>query len=382
MLEVALFGKPNAGKSSFFKAATLIDVKIASYPFTTLKPNTGIAYVTSKCACRDFGVKCNPRNSKCLDGVRLIPIRLWDIAGLVKDAHLGRGMGTSFLDDIRQASCLIHVVDASGLTDAEGKPTVGYNPANDIKVLEEEIDLWFASVVERAVSKIKNVEKIPEPELVEILAKRLSGLRVKRGQIRETLERVSLLDVKGFASELRKVSKPILVAANKIDLPEAQRNFEELKKMENVVPTSAEAEIALRKAAEKGLIAYTPGNGFKVVGELNEAQKKGIERIKRVIEKYGSTGIQTSLNRAVFGLLKYKIVYPVANSNKLCDTSGNVLPDALLVPPDTTLKDLAYLVHTEIGEKFIGGINARSKQKLGADYLLKNNDVVEILFKH
>ena len=154
-MQIGLVGKPSSGKSSFFKAATMINVQIADYPFTTIKPNTGMGYVTTECVCKKYGVKCNPNNSLCVDGIRFVPVKLIDVAGLVPDAHLGKGMGNQFLDDLRQADCLIHVVDCSGLTDAEGKQTKDHNPCEDVRFLEREIDLWFIKIIERALEKYK-----------------------------------------------------------------------------------------------------------------------------------------------------------------------------------------------------------------------------------
>lgn len=383
MLEIALFGKPNSGKSSFFKAATMIDVEISPRPFTTIKPNRGVGYVIIDCACKELNVSCKPKYGKCKDGKRYVPVQLWDIAGLVRDAHLGKGMGTAFLDDVRQASALIHIVDASGLTDEEGKPTSGHDPSEDIEFLEKEIDLWFAGVIERALEKFKRTLAVSSrTDLVKILTEQLSGLEISKQSIEQALEKASITDIEKFASEIRKISKPVLIAANKIDLESARENFEKLKeKYSNIVPTSAEAEITLKKAAEAKLIEYLPGNGFEITGQLNEIQKKALEFLKReIIDKYGSTGVQNCLNKAVFELLNYIAVYPVADANKLVDTDKNVLPDVFLVPKGTTVKELAFRVHTELGEKFICGVDARTKRRLAADYQLKNNDVIEIKF--
>jgi ribosome-binding ATPase YchF (GTP1/OBG family) len=213
----------------------------------------------------------------------------------------------------------------------------------------------------------------------------LSGLEIEKHHIEQVSEKVFITDIEKFARELRKISKPIILAANKIDLKESQENFVKLKeKYQNIVPTSAEAEIALKKASEKGLIDYLSGNGFKINDStrLDASQLRALEFIKKeVIDKYGSTGVQTCLNKAVFELLNYIAVYPVADANKLTDTSGNILPDTFLVQKGTNLKDFAFKIHTDIGEKFIGGLDARTKKKLGADYVLKNNDIVEILFR-
>ncbi|MEM5879244.1 MAG: redox-regulated ATPase YchF [Candidatus Aenigmatarchaeota archaeon] len=382
MMIIGICGKTNVGKSSFFKAATLIDVEIANRRFVTISPNAGIGYVITDCVCKEFGVKCNPKNSICKNGKRFIPIKLIDVAGLIPGAHAGKGLGNKFLDDLRQASAFIHIVDASGLTDAEGNPTQGYDPSFDVEFVKEEIELWFADVVKRALTKIGKAGS--KAELVQMLAEQLSGLEVNKKQIETVLEKVWISDAEKFAREIRRISKPMLIAANKIDLPEAQKNFELLKEKFKdliIIPTSADYEIALRKAAEAGLIDYLPGDGFKVLDEskLSEAQKKAMEKIRALIEKYGSTGVQDCLNKAVFDLLGYIVVYPVEDENKLCDKHGNVLPDALLMPKGSTALDLAFKIHTEIGEKFICAIDARSKRRLGKDYVLQNNDVIRIM---
>ena len=384
-MQIGLVGKPSSGKSTFFKAATLIDVKITGIPFCTLEPNVGIGYVIIDCVCKEFGVKCEPRKGYCKNGKRFVPIRLIDVAGLVPGAHEGRGLGNKFLDDLRQASALIHIVDFSGLRDAEGKPTRGYDPAQDIEFLEKEIDLWFAGIVEKALKKFeRKLSGATKADLIQILTEQLSGLGVSKEHVEKALEKASISDVGNFARELRKISKPLLIAANKIDLKEAQANFERLKgKYENLIPTSSEAEVALKKAAEKGLIDYLPGNSFEILdpSKLTEVQLKALERIKvDIIDKYGSTGVQDCLNKAVFDLLGYIAVFPVADSNKLSDNEGRVLPDVFLLPKGTTVKELAYKIHTELGEKFVCGIDVRSKKKLSADYELKNRDVIEIAF--
>jgi ribosome-binding ATPase YchF (GTP1/OBG family) len=379
---IGICGKTNVGKSTFFKAATMIDVEIADRRFVTIKPNVGIGYVIVDCVCKEFGVKCKPRNGICKNGKRFIPVKLVDVAGLIPGAHEGKGLGNKFLDDLRQASVFIQIVDASGLTDEEGNPTQGYDPSFDIKFVVEEIDLWFVDVVKRALGKIEKAHS--KSELVKMLVEQLSGLEVKKEQIEAALEKVWISDVENFARMIRKISKPMLIAANKIDLEQAQKNFEVLKEKFKdlmIVPTSADCEIALKKAAEAGMIDYLPGNGFKILDEskLNERQLKALEKIKVLIDKYGSTGVQDCLNKAVFDLLGYIVVYPVEDENKLCDKDGNILPDAFLMPKGSTALDLAYKIHTEIGEKFLAAIDARTKKKLGKDYLLKNNDVIKII---
>ncbi|HKZ45481.1 MAG TPA: redox-regulated ATPase YchF [archaeon] len=382
MLEIGLVGKPSSGKSSTFKAATLMDVKITGVPFCTIKPNRGTAYVIVDCVCKEFNVKCNPKYGMCKNGKRFVPVVLWDVAGLVPGAHEGRGLGNQFLDDLRQASVLMHVVDFSGLRDAEGKQTEGYNPELDIEFLEKEIDLWFADVLKRAMEKYgKKVSGPSGADLAQTLSQQLSGLEVSKKHIEQALEKASTSDIENFAKVLRRIAKPIMIAANKIDLKEAQENFEKLKeKYPNIVPTSAEAEIALKKADEKGLVEYFPMDGFEIKGNIGEEQKRALDFIKReVIEKYGTTGVQKCLNKSVFDLLDYIAVYPVEDESKVTDSKGNVLPDVHLLPKGSTALDLAFKIHTDIGEKFICAVDARTKKRLGKEYVLKNNDVIRIM---
>ncbi len=385
-MQIGLVGKPSSGKSSFFKAATMIDVAIADYPFTTIKPNVGMGYVITDCACKYYNVKCKPKNSVCINKKRHIPVKLIDVAGLVPDAHLGKGMGNEFLDDLRQASCLIHIVDASGLTDAEGKRTTGYDPCNDIEFLTNEIDLWFAGVIKKAMTKYAVKKKFSKVDLVETLTKQLTGLGINKGDIQQGLDKVGVDSTEDLATELRDLSKPIIIAANKIDLQGSEENLKKMRKRFpglTIIPTSAASEIALRNAKEKELIDYESGSfTIKDESKINIKQKGGLEYIEEnVLKEYGSTGIQECLNKAVFDVLDYIVVYPVADINKLTDKKKNVLPDAFLVKNGTTLKEFAFSVHSDIGEKFIGGLEAKTKRKLGADYILQNNDVIEILFQ-
>jgi len=372
-VEIGLTGKPSCGKSTFFKASTMIDVPISAVPFTTIKAKVGIAYVTSECPCKELNLKCNPKNSQCINGTRLIPAKLWDTGGLIPGSHTGRGIGNKFLSDIIRTDVLIHIVDTSGRIDLEGKPTEGHDPSEDIKFLEEEINLWFASVIKRNLKKIKD-----EKTASNVLA----GLGIREGHIGESIDKVGLEPEK-LAIELRRLSKPILIAANKMDLSVSENN---LKKMRGdfpnltIIPCSAEAEIALRTASKAGFIDYISGSrDFEIKKELNEEQKKGLELIrKKVLEKYGSTGIQDCLNKAVFEFLNYIAVYPVESEHKFSDKKGNILPDVYLMPSGSTALDLAYKVHTDIGEKFIAAIDARTKKRVSADYELKNGDIISI----
>lgn len=379
---IGIVGAPNAGKSTFFKALTLAEVEIGSYPFTTIKPNQGIGYVIVECACKRLGVTCNPQNSLCKNKKRFIPVRLLDVAGLVPDAHKGKGLGNQFLSDLRQGDALIHVLDCSGETNAEGKPEKGFDPEVIIDMLEQEIDYWIFGILEKNLNKLKRAAAAEDMPLSTLLAKQLSGLGMGEEEVKKGLKQFPPETLE-FASELRRNSKPLLIAANKIDLEGAQKNFEKIKEdYKQVVACSAESELALKEAERKELIAYVPGGErFEIKGELSEKQRNALEFIKKnVLEKYHSTGVQKALNETVLGLLGMVAVYPVASINRLADSKGNVLPDVFLVKKGTPLKEFAAKIHKDIAQGFIGGMNLK-KQKIGADYPLQDGDVVEILFK-
>lgn len=394
---VGIVGKPNVGKSTFFSAATLAPAEIANYPFTTIKPNRGIGYVRTPCVCREFNVKDNPVNSLCINGIRLIPVELIDCAGLVPGAWQGRGLGNQFLDEIRKADALIHIVDASGGTDIEGrtcKPGT-HDPVEDARFLEVEITMWMVNILKRDWPKIaRKAETESAVDLLKVLEERLSGLQIKRTHIFEAIRTAELNPEKPtswseedfikFVDTLRKVAKPMLIAANKIDIPPAEENVERLKELGYiVVPCCAEAELALRRASEKNLIEYTPGDcNFKILQreKLTESQLKALETIReKILLKYGSTGVQDAINTAFFKLLNMIVVYPVEDIEHLTDHKGNVLPDAYLVPYGTTAREFAYIIHSELGETFIYAIEARNKKRVGETYILKDRDVISIV---
>jgi len=372
---LGIVGKPNTGKSTFFSATTLAPVEIGSYPFTTIKPNRGIAYVTSPCVCKEFNVQDNPMNSLCLDCTRLIPVELIDCAGLVPGAWQGRGLGNQFLDEIRKADTLIHVVDASGATDSEGKicKPGAHDPLEDVRFLETEITMWLAQILKRDWPKLARTAESDKKDLPSLLEERLSGLAIRRNHIFETLRKMELNaekptswseeDLIKFLGTLRGIAKPMLIAANKIDVEPAEENFERLRNLDYIViPCCAEAELAIRRAAERNLIDYRPGDcKFNVLEpkKLTGAQSKALQVVKeKILQKFGSTGVQDAINMAFLKLLRMIVVYPVEDIERLSDHRGRVLPDAYIVPYGTTARQLAYIIHTELGESFIYAVQS------------------------
>ena len=393
---LGIVGKPNTGKSTFFSAATLAPAEIANYPFTTIKPNRGVGYVRAPCVHEEFNVNDNPANSICINGVRLIPIEFIDCAGLVPGAWQGRGLGNQFLDEIRKADVLIHIVDASGGTDCEGRLCkLGENdPLDDVKFLEHEITMWMLNILKKDWPKIARTAETESKDLVTMLEERVSGLGIRRTHMIEAIRRAGLNSEKPtfwsdedflkFVDVLRQIAKPILIVANKMDLPTSETNVKRLKEANQlVISVCAEAELALRRAAEKRLIDYMPGDcNFKISApeKLSEGQIKALETIReKILLNLGATGVQEAINTAFFKMLSMITVYPVEDLEHLSDHTGRVLPDAYLVAYGTTARQLAYLIHTELGEGFIYAIEAREKKRVGEDYILKDRDVVSIV---
>jgi len=393
---LGVIGKPNTGKSTFFSAATLASAEIANYPFTTIKPNRGVGYVRSSCVHEDFKVRDNPRNSLCLDGIRMVPVELIDIAGIVPGAWEGRGLGNQFLDEIRRADALVNVVDASGGTDCEGKSCKPgeHDPLEDVQFLEREITMWMVTILKKDWAKIARTAEADKKGIAHHLEDRLTGLSIRRQYVNEAIRKAGLNiekpatwsdeDFYRFVDNLRRISKPMLIVANKIDLPTAEANIERLKALDYmVIPCSAEAELALRRAAEKQLIDYKPGDpDFKITRpeKLTPGQIKALESIReKVLQKNGSTGVQNAMNMAYFKLLNMITVYPVEDLEHLSDHNGRVLPDTYLIPQGTTAHQFAYIIHTELGESFLYAVDARDKRRIGEDAVLKDRDVISII---
>lgn len=383
---VGIVGAPNKGKSTIFSALTMIDAEIAAYPFTTIDPNLGVAYVSRRCVDTGLDVKCKPRNSLCNNGTRMIPVNIIDVAGLVPGAHLGKGMGNQFLNDLSEADALMLVIDISGRTDSSGNASEDSDPFDDFVSIKKELGLWLSGIIKK---HMKNLSKKSDGEAA--LLELLSGLKVNKNAIRKAAESNSLSlnriewkddEIDRFSSDLMQNTKPMLVAANKLDIG-ANRALCDLERKANgvkIIGCSGSIELALRKAAAKNIIRYIPGaSSFEIEKEVVGEQRDALEYISRYLKEHSSTGVNEILSYAVFNLLDMIVVYPVEDENKYADHFGNVLPDAILIKKGSTAQDLAYKIHTDLGERMLYATDARKKMKISKDYVLCDNDIIKIV---
>mgnify|MGYP000423856820 CR=1 FL=1 len=387
---IGLVGKPSVGKSTLFNAATMNDVPEGAYPFTTIDPSIGEAYVRTPCAAPEFDESCQPSVGMCREGTRFVPIKLVDIAGLVPGAHEGRGLGNQFLTDLNETDVLVHVVDFSGTTDIEGEQTEGHDPREDIDFLEAELDAWYLDILDKGIQRYES-KQLSDPDPEDILAEQLSAFGISPAEIKQVILAAEL-DVaplswddaakERLARDIRKRTKPMVIAANKMDTDAAQANWDEITTEPayehlTFVPVSAHAEKALKNGAEQGVIEYTPGSSsFEITADLPEAKEAGLEQIRGFVDEFDGTGVQQALEAAVFDVLGLKAVFPGSASGTW---SRGPFRDCFLLPEDATAEEFAYHLHSDIGEGFLHGIDCRSDRQVGADTVLDDRAVVEVI---
>jgi ribosome-binding ATPase len=398
MIKLGIVGKTNTGKTTLFNSMTLLAGEVSNYAFTTKVPQVGVASVVTPCVHKEFGVTDNPVNSRCEDGWRFIPIEVTDLPGLIKGASKGKGLGNQFLSVAAQSDALLHVVDASGSIDKDGKisePGTG-DPIADFSDTELELVLWYKKLLEQNLPKISKLAKMPGHGVPTAVEEVMQGIGVRKEHVIAAMKESLLAeksfdswtdsDIEGFSWSLREFSKPTLLIANKMDLPHASENFQLLREKFKglaVIPTSGEAELTLRRAEAKGLIKYVPGEErFDIVKpqDLNDAQKSALAYIKRkVFGEYLRTGVQHALNSVVFRLLRENSVYPIGDPQKLTDKQGRVLPDVYLLPSGSTVEDLAAHIHTDLVKGLLYAVDARTGLHLPTNYVIRDRDVLSIV---
>ena len=396
-IRLGLIGKTNTGKTTFFNAATLSSEEISSYPFTTKKPISGVSHALSLCVHPEFKVKDNPNNSKCVDGWRYIPIEIIDLPGLIKDAWKGKGLGNQFLSIAAQSDALLHVVDASGGIDSAGQISeIGTgDPISDFADIEEELIMWYLKILEGNRDKVSKSIR-GGSDIIESITELYRGIGVKKFHVKDALlstglsekdfDDYDMTDSKKLVSHIRRISKPTLIVANKIDVEGADKNFDRLRERYNdmiVIPASGDSELSLRRAEQKGLIRYSPGSEqFDILksDELNKKQTEALDFIKKgIMGEFMRTGVQFAINIAVFKLLKMNSIYPVTNDKTLADKKGRILPDLILLKDGATVKDLAREIHTDLTKGLLYAKDLRYNLRLPVDYQLRDRDVVSLI---
>lgn len=378
---IALVGKPSLGKSTTLNSLTDANAKVGAFPFTTIDPNKATGYLEVDCACSRFKKQalCKPNYGYCRDGKRGVPIMLLDVAGLVPNAHLGRGLGNKFLGDLTEADCLIHIVDVSGTTNAEGKATRGYDPIHDIEWLQDEIFRWILGNLTEKWGSIARRHVATRLTTLETLRQQLGGYSANKQLIGRALDLLPGLaplqdwdndTIEKVVRTFMEVKFPTVLSLNKMDHPDADKNVSKIilqhPKLKCVL-TSSITEVFLRKLAAQNYIKYDLGTEFvdtiddlgpeSGLKPLDDKLRNRIENIRDlVLYRFGLTGV-VQLLQAAADLLDLVPVYPVRNINNFGGLSGDsVFRDCVLVKRGTAVISVARKIMGDVTIAAIEGV--------------------------
>ncbi|CEL97715.1 unnamed protein product [Vitrella brassicaformis CCMP3155] len=407
---IGCVGKPSAGKSTFFNAVTDGKAKIGNYPFTTIEPNQGVGYYTTQCPCKKYGVRCRPRYGWCHDGRRKVPVKLLDVAGLIPGASEGLGLGNKFLDDLRHADVLLHIIDVSGTTNEKGESTTGYDPSGDHEWLEMEVQLWIYNNLFSRWQTVAKRHQATNSPVVQTLLAQLSGYGAKEPLIQSVLDELHVKDpvnlmewdkeqirqlVTGWVRVFVRRRFMFILVLNKADSGgDTDANALKLSQKYDegrIVMCSALAECFLRKMKDQKYIRYDEGSFMFTTAEEEENESEAqqpnggqssddapgsskrpsssqkplkpldgkvsqrLEKIRdMVLFRHGSTGVHQAIDRAVevAGLVP---VYPVKNITHFGGggKGEGAFPECVLVRPGTTVRQFAGMLHHEIDKHFL-----------------------------
>ncbi|MEK7570438.1 MAG: redox-regulated ATPase YchF [Patescibacteria group bacterium] len=316
-LQIGIVGLPNVGKSTLFRALTKKQVPAENYPFTTIDPNVGVVEVPDDRL---------PQLAKVSESKKVVPAicEFVDIAGLVRDAHKGEGLGNKFLANIREVAAIAHVVRV--FTDADVIHVDNrVDPVSDVETIETELALADLDTVKKRVSavegKVKTGDKaaVAELPILQRIEKALASGTPARAvatddETREIIRTLSLLS-----------GKPVLYVAN-VDENELQRAGAiqtELaaklnRRAEDIVVVSAKIEAELSELADDEAAAY--------LKDLGLAQP-GLHRLIR--QAFATLGLQTFF------------------------TSGEMESKAWTIPVGALAPQAAGVIHTDFEKTFI-----------------------------
>lgn len=353
--------------SSRNKAATDAKARVGNFPFTTIEPNVGVSAFEVRCACAalQLSAQCRPKHGSCVNGVRSVPVKVLDVAGLVPGAHEGLGLGNAFLGDLCGAHVLLHIVDASGTTNEKGEETSGYNPVNDAEWLELEIEQWIHKNLMKHWPAAARRHATKKQSVAKTLQALLGGYGAKTSIVQEVLATEGVQDpcdlttwdeerVRQFTRDFIAARFRLVLVLNKIDKKDAERWLPKLLAKytdeSRVVLCSAAAETALRGLARKGHIVYDRRTNTLEPGsvEMTDKQRRTFESIRdMIVERFGSTGVQEAINCAVkqAGVV---VVYPVRSIHTMMGSEG-VLSDAMTVRRGTTFGEVGTMLRWVLG---------------------------------